>query len=154
MSGIRGKDTKPELAVRSFLHRQGFRFRLHKGDLPGKPDLFLRRYRLAIFVHGCFWHRHQGCFYTTNPASRQQFWSEKFEANQRRDLLNREQLLKEGWRVLTIWECGLKHRADRLCEITEFIKGPDKSGEWPETPPRVRSAQTESRAPKAPSHSD
>lgn len=154
MSGIRGKDTKPELAVRSSLHRHGFRFRLHKDDLPGKPDLVLRRYRLAIFVNGCFWHRHQGCFYATSPASRKQFWSEKLEANRQRDLLNRERLLEKGWRVLIIWECGLKHEADRFSEITEFIKGPDTTREWPETPPRVRSARAQSRGINATPHSD
>ncbi|MFC3716506.1 very short patch repair endonuclease [Luteimonas soli] len=106
MSGIRGKDTKPELAVRSFLHRAGLRFRLH-ARLPGKPDLVLPRYRTAVFVHGCFWHRHEGCRYATTPASNVEFWQEKFAANVQRDARAKQQLEEAGWRVETVWACQL-----------------------------------------------
>ncbi|MCX7556145.1 very short patch repair endonuclease [Xanthomonadaceae bacterium JHOS43] len=106
MSGIRGKNTKPELAVRSFLHRAGLRFRLH-ANLPGKPDLILTRYRTVVFVHGCFWHRHEGCRYATMPASNPLFWQAKFAANMKRDAKVRQQLESMGWNVLTIWSCQL-----------------------------------------------
>jgi DNA mismatch endonuclease (patch repair protein) len=106
MSGIRGKNTKPELVVRSYLHRSGLRFRLHS-KLPGKPDLVLPRYRAAVFVHGCFWHRHEGCRFTTTPASNAKFWAKKFADNVRRDAKVTAQLEKLGWRVLVIWACQL-----------------------------------------------
>ncbi|MGB3461849.1 MAG: very short patch repair endonuclease [Rhodanobacter lindaniclasticus] len=106
MSGIRGKNTKPELAVRSFLHRAGLRFRLH-AKLPGKPDLVLPKYRTVVFVHGCFWHRHEDCRYATTPTSNPEFWREKFAANVRRDARVRQQLEELGWRVLVIWSCQL-----------------------------------------------
>lgn len=114
MAGIRGKDTKPELVVRSFLHRAGLRFRLH-ANLPGKPDLVLPKYRAAVFVHGCFWHRHEGCRYTTTPASNVAFWQEKFAANVRRDAEVKRQLAELDWRVLVIWSCELdEHNMARL----------------------------------------
>lgn len=106
MTGIRGKDTKPELVVRSFLHRAGLRFRLH-ANLPGTPDLVLPKYRTSVFVHGCFWHRHEGCRYTTTPANNAAFWQEKFAANVRRDSKVKQQLKKLGWRVVVIWSCEL-----------------------------------------------
>jgi len=106
MSGIRGKNTKPELFVRSYLHRSGLRFRLHS-KLPGKPDLVLPRYRAVVFVHGCFWHRHKGCRFTTTPASNPAFWQDKFASNIRRDAKVTAQLEKLGWRVLVIWACQL-----------------------------------------------
>lgn len=106
MAGIRGKDTQPELIVRSFLHRAGLRFRL-QAMLPGKPDLVLPKYRAVVFVHGCFWHRHEGCRYATTPASNAVFWREKFAANVRRDAKVRQQLEELGWRVLVIWSCEL-----------------------------------------------
>ncbi len=106
MSGIRGKDTKPELAVRSFLHRAGLRFRL-QAKLPGKPDLVLPRYGTAIFVHGCFWHRHEGCRFATTPANNAEFWREKFAANVQRDARTRRQLEEQNWRVEVVWACQL-----------------------------------------------
>lgn len=109
MSGIRGKDTKPELIVRSYLHRAGLRFRLH-AKLPGKPDLVLPRYRTAVFVHGCFWHRHEGCRYATTPASNAEFWQEKFASNVRRDARAKQQLEELGWHVQVIWACQLNDR--------------------------------------------
>lgn len=109
MSGIRGKNTKPEMLVRSALHKMGYRFRLHKKDLPGKPDIVLPKYHTVVFVHGCFWHRHSGCKYTYTPKSRSDFWDEKFKKNIERDLTNREELQKAGWVVLTVWECETKN---------------------------------------------
>lgn len=106
MSGIRGKDTKPERIVRSFLHRAGLRFRLH-AKLPGKPDLVLPKYRTVVLVHGCFWHRHEGCRYATTPASNSAFWQEKFAANFRRDRKVEAELEAAGWRVCVIWSCQL-----------------------------------------------
>jgi DNA mismatch endonuclease, patch repair protein len=106
MSGIRGRDTKPELVVRSFLHRSGLRYRLH-ARLPGKPDLVFPKYRTAVFVHGCFWHRHSGCRYATTPASNVSFWREKFDANVRRDEEVKRLLLAAGWKVRVVWACEL-----------------------------------------------
>jgi len=109
MSGIRGKNTKPELIVRSFLHRAGLRFRLH-ARLPGKPDLVFPKYRTVVFVHGCFWHRHKGCRFATTPASNAAFWQEKFVANVSRDAVVKKALRKLGWRVRVIWACQLTPR--------------------------------------------
>jgi DNA mismatch endonuclease (patch repair protein) len=101
-------NTKPELAVRRALHAHGYRFRLHRKDLPGTPDIVLPRYRLAIFVHGCFWHGHQGCSKARLPTSRTGWWAEKIERNRLRDKRDEEALEKLGWTVLTIWECEIK----------------------------------------------
>lgn len=119
MSGIRGKDTKPELIVRSFLHRAGLRFRLH-AKLPGKPDLVLPKHQTVVFVHGCFWHRHEGCRYTTTPANNATFWCEKFAGNVRRDAKVKLQLEELGWRVLVIWSCELDER--RLTKLAATIR--------------------------------
>ena len=108
MSRIKGRNTGPELRLRSLLHRAGFRFRLHTKDLPGRPDVVLPKYRAAIFVHGCFWHRHSGCRYATNPATRPDFWESKFRANVERDERNHRALLDAGWRVAIVWECALR----------------------------------------------
>lgn len=109
MSGIKGKDTAPELKVRSFLHANGFRFRLHRKDLPGKPDIVLPKYKACVFVHGCFWHRHKGCKLASEPKSREEFWNKKFSENVARDLRNIKALKKAGWRVVILWECGLRN---------------------------------------------
>ncbi|HEY8596448.1 MAG TPA: very short patch repair endonuclease [Devosiaceae bacterium] len=108
MSGIRGKNTKPELALRRALHARGFRFRLHSANAQGRPDLVLPKYRAVVFVHGCFWHRHKGCRYATMPSTRPDFWHAKFESNVARDRIVRAALLAAGWRVATIWECALR----------------------------------------------
>jgi DNA mismatch endonuclease (patch repair protein) len=105
MGKVRAKDTGPEMAVRRFLHRLGYRFRLHQSDIPGRPDIVLPRYGAVIFVHGCFWHRHRNCKRTTTPASNGQFWKEKFLANQERDRRIRSRLKRLGWRVAVVWEC-------------------------------------------------
>jgi DNA mismatch endonuclease (patch repair protein) len=105
MSRIGGKNTRPEKVVRSFLHRQGFRFRLHQKDLPGKPDIVLPKYRTIVLIHGCFWHHHPRCRRATLPSSQQAFWLRKIEANRDRDRRQIRTLRRLGWRVLTIWEC-------------------------------------------------
>jgi DNA mismatch endonuclease (patch repair protein) len=107
MSGIRGKNTRPEIAVRRYLHARGFRFRLHRRDLPGKPDIVLPKYRTAIFVHGCYWHRHEGCKYATTPSTNREFWQQKFHENVERDRRHQAQLADAGWNVLVIWECRI-----------------------------------------------
>lgn len=108
MSRIKSCNTKPELTVRSILHGMGYRFRLHRKDLPGKPDIVLPKYKVVIFVHGCFWHRHKGCKYAYNPKSRIDFWQKKFRSNVERDLKAINELIEMGWRVLIIWECKVK----------------------------------------------
>ncbi|HCO27064.1 MAG: very short patch repair endonuclease [Gimesia sp.] len=105
MSRIKNRDTKPELIVRSLLHRMGYRFRLHRKDLPGKPDIVLPKYKTVIFVHGCFWHRHKGCKYAYNPKSRVDFWKKKFASNVKRDITASKELESNGWKVIIIWEC-------------------------------------------------
>lgn len=110
MSRIRSKDTAPEVALRRALHALGFRFRLHRKDLPGRPDIVLPRHRVVIFVHGCFWHRHVGCGIATTPKSNTAFWVEKFERNVARDVRSIERLEAQGWRVIVVWECELGSR--------------------------------------------
>lgn len=108
MSRIKGKNTKPEVLLRSLLHQAGFRFRIHARNLPGKPDIVLPHYNTVIFVNGCFWHRHKNCKYAYNPKSRQDFWQEKFTRTVQRDREKTEKLIKDGWQVRTVWECELK----------------------------------------------
>ena len=108
MSRIRGKDTRPEIVVRQFLHANGYRFRLHRKDLPGTPDIVLPKYHTVVFVHGCFWHRHEGCRYTSTPTTNREFWEQKFEANKWRDERDIRLLEDMGWKVLVIWECEVK----------------------------------------------
>ena len=105
MGRIRGTNTSPEWGVRRFLHRNGFRYRLHRSDLPGRPDIVLSKLRTVIFVHGCFWHRHQGCAKTTTPSTRKTFWEAKFKANVERDLRKANELKAQGWKIIIIWEC-------------------------------------------------
>lgn len=106
MAGITGKDTKPELALRRALHARGFRYRLHAKNVPGRPDLVFPKYGAVVFVHGCFWHRHAGCRYSTTPATRPEFWQSKFESNVARDAAVQAALIQAGWRVATVWECA------------------------------------------------
>ena len=130
MSGIRGKDTKPELMLRKELHARGFRYSLHSSKLPGKPDIVLPKYRAVVFVHGCFWHRHEGCRYATSPATRADFWSSKFEANIERDKAVQRALHLSDWRVAVVWECAIRKPSlrslavDALCE---WLRGMDGS---------------------------
>ena len=120
MAGIRGKDTKPELALRRALHARGFRYRLHSKDVVGRPDLLLPKYRAAIFVHGCFWHRHKECRFATTPATRPEFWNSKFDANVQRDELTKKSLAEQGWRVAIVWECALK-RENSSAQASEVV---------------------------------
>jgi DNA mismatch endonuclease (patch repair protein) len=108
MSRIRSGNTKPELVLRSLLHRCGYRFSLRRRDLPGKPDIVLRKYRTVIFVHGCFWHRHPDCKQASTPRTRTEFWVEKFARNVSRDERNQAELVAKGWRVIVVWECELR----------------------------------------------
>lgn len=113
MSGIRGKDTKPEMMLRRALHARGFRYRLHGKGLPGRPDLILAKHRAVIFVHGCFWHHHKGCRYATTPSTRVEFWQGKFKNNAKRDRAAWDALAAGGWRVATVWECALRTSVQR-----------------------------------------
>ena len=120
MSRIRGKNTKPEKLVRSLLHRMGYRFRLHRRDLPGKPDIVLPKYKTVIFVHGCFWHRHRGCKLAYTPRSRIEFWQKKFRSNVARDKKVQHALKAKGWRVIVVWECQPENSAllqERLSRV-------------------------------------
>ena len=109
MSLVRGRDTKPEKLVRSALHRSGYRFRLHRADLPGKPDIVLPFYHTVIFVNGCFWHQHPGCRKATIPQSNRQFWKKKLTRTLERDEQNRSDLREMGWNIITIWECEIRN---------------------------------------------
>lgn len=108
MAAIRSKNTKPELYLRKLLFAEGYRYRIAPSYIPGRPDIFLRQHNTAIFVHGCFWHRHQGCKYTYMPKSRVDFWQKKFNDNVRRDAEVRDQLQKQGIKCLIVWECTIK----------------------------------------------
>lgn len=108
MSGIRSRDTRPEHLVRSGLFAAGFRYRLHRRDLPGTPDLVLAKWNAAIFINGCFWHAHHGCRYFRVPKNREPFWTQKLEANRTRDAINTAALVRGGWKVITVWECALR----------------------------------------------
>ena len=108
MSRIRGKDTKPEMIVRSFLHSNGFRYKLHDKKLPGKPDIVLPKYNTVIQVHGCFWHGHEGCKYFKIPKTRTKWWTEKIQKTKSKDEENEKKLFNLGWKVITIFECDLK----------------------------------------------
>ena len=108
MSHVRGKDTKPEVMVRQFLFAQGFRYRLYRKDLPGKPDIVLPKYKTVIFINGCFWHGHSGCKYATIPEANHDFWLAKISGNVERDKSNYAKLFELGWKVIEIWQCELK----------------------------------------------
>ena len=114
MSKITGKNTKPEVLLRSLLHREGFRFRLHDKRLPGRPDIVQPKYRTVIFVNGCFWHRHSNCKYAYTPKSRQKFWLKKFQETVQRDQKKQKMLADLGWQVLIVWECELKSDSSPL----------------------------------------
>ena len=121
MSRIKGRNTTPELAVRRIAHGLGFRFRLHRRDLPGSPDLVFPRYRTVVFVHGCFWHRHDGCRYAYRPKSRIQFWTKKFEENVARDARNEVALHDLGWRVVVIWECQTRDQGAVRARLLDHL---------------------------------
>jgi DNA mismatch endonuclease (patch repair protein) len=122
MSRIRSRDTKPELAIRSALHARGFRYRLHDGRLPGKPDIVFPGRRKVVFVHGCFWHMHGGsCALSRMPKSKLEFWRTKLEGNRTRDALKLDQLRKLGWNVMVVWECELRDMENILRRLEAFL---------------------------------
>lgn len=128
MSRIKGRDTKPEVYLRKLLFAEGFRYRIAEKSVPGHPDIFLRKYNTAIFVHGCFWHRHQGCKYSYTPKSRVEFWQKKFDDNVRRDAIVKHDLMEKKIRCLIVWECTIKQmvrskefKNQKLAEMIEFI---------------------------------
>ena len=112
MSRIRGTNTSIEVAVRKYLFKKGFRYRKNVKDLPGKPDIVLPKYKTVIFVHGCFWHRHEGCKYATTPSSNSEYWQSKFLRNTENDKKHVQELTSLGWKVITIWECEIKKSFD------------------------------------------
>jgi len=128
MSRIRSRNTSPERIVRSVLHRLGYRFRLHRRDLPGHPDIVLPRYRTVVLVHGCFWHRHKGCRFAYMPKTRVRFWLTKFAENVERDRRVRQHLRKLGWHVMVVWECQtarfetLARRLERALKSAEVAR--------------------------------
>ena len=131
MGRIKGKDTAPEMVVRRLLHQLGYRFRLHRRDLPGCPDLVLPKYHAAIFIHGCFWHQHRGCHRCTSPKTREEWWRNKLNRNVERDRSNLKRLTELGWRVLVLWECEIK-RSDGLMEnLVGFLGRGRTPGEQP-----------------------
>ena len=123
MAAIRGKNTKPEISVRRFLHRSGFRFRLHRPDLPGRPDIVLPKYRTVVEVRGCFWHRHERCPFAYTPKSNREFWKSKLNGNRERDRRNLLELAKLGWRAIEVWECELGDD-----EVLERLPGMIRAG--------------------------
>jgi DNA mismatch endonuclease (patch repair protein) len=121
MASVHSKNTKPEMVVRKMVYQLGYRYRLYSDKLPGRPDLAFAGKRKAVFVHGCFWHRHPDCRYATSPKTRVEFWKSKFQANVARDELTRRKLEQMGWKVLTVWQCELKD-PDKLAErLNEFL---------------------------------
>ena len=138
MSRIRSVNTKPELIVRKALHAAGFRFRLHARRLPGRPDLVLPKYRAAVFVNGCFWHKHPGCNYAATSKTWSEFWQEKLKANVERDVRNLGALRRAGWRTAVVWECGLRgdFTARTMADVVEWLVSQSRDIEVPSTPPR------------------
>lgn len=124
MSKIRAKDTKPEMLVRKFLFSNGFRYRLNVKGLPGKPDIVLPKYKMIIFVHGCYWHGHEGCKYFVPPKTRTEWWLEKINANKARDKRNISELTEKGWNYTVIWECELKPklREETLNKLISLLR--------------------------------
>ncbi|WP_228779405.1 DNA mismatch endonuclease Vsr [Chryseobacterium indologenes] len=124
MSKIKGKDTKPEILVRKFLFAEGFRYRLHSKKLPGTPDIVLNKYKTVVFIHGCFWHGHNNCKYYVIPKTKTEWWLEKIEKNKANDKANIVKLEQKGWKVIIVWECGLKlkNRDNTLKKLIEELK--------------------------------
>jgi DNA mismatch endonuclease (patch repair protein) len=121
MSCIRGKDTKPEHIIRSLLHQMKFRFRLHRKDLPGTPDIVLPRHKKVVFIHGCFWHGHTGCKRSKRPTTNKGFWNRKIDGNIRHDRSSRRQLKAEGWSVLVLWQCQLHDEEKIKKKLIKFL---------------------------------
>lgn len=131
MALVKGKNTGPEMLVRRLVHGAGYRYRLHAATLPGKPDLVFASRRKVIFVHGCFWHRHDQCGLARVPKTNQDFWTEKFEGNKARDSANYRRLREMGWGVLVVWECELRDMDAVLQRMTHFLGEPTKSSSTP-----------------------
>ena len=129
MSRIRGSNTKPELRVRSLLHQLGYRFRLHRKDLPGTPDIVLPKHRTVVFVHGCYWHRHAGCKRASTPTKNREKWERKFARNVERDRRNRSDLEALGWRVVVVWECETKDLERLAAALQSALRPADLEGE-------------------------
>lgn len=123
MASVKSKDTQPEQQVRRLLWSRGYRYRLHAEDVPGCPDIAFRSRRKVIFVHGCFWHRHTGCNATRTPKTRRRFWKDKFDTNKQRDRTVQDELEKQGWAFLVIWECETKDVAHLTARLTKFMEG-------------------------------
>ena len=121
MSAVRGRDTKPEMMVRRLLHSMNYRYRLHRQDLPGRPDVVFESQQKVIFVHGCFWHRHPGCKKTTSPEKRADFWCDKFDRNVQRDREVERKLAEMGWHSLVVWECEAKAPEDLATKLKDFL---------------------------------
>ena len=117
MAGVRREHTKPELALRKALFKRGFRYRLHPRKLPGRPDIAFPKYRTALFVHGCYWHRHEGCRFATTPKRNRHYWTKKFNENVRRDQRKIEQLESLGWKTMVAWECEIKNNLDYVVHM-------------------------------------
>ncbi len=127
MSLVRSKNTKPEIQVRSRLHKLGYRFAIHRKDLPGHPDIVMPKYKSAIFVHGCFWHQHEGCKKATIPKNNHEFWLKKLRENVERDIKNVSQLEALGWNVIIVWECDIKKDLEAAIKTVESqLKGKDQ----------------------------
>lgn len=121
MSRVGGKDTKPELAVRSIIHRMGYRFRLHGSDLPGRPDVILPRHRKVVFIHGCFWHGHKRCPRAARPSSNRVFWDRKLDSNTLRDAGNLRRLRSLGWKPLVVWQCEMQNPSKLVVKLQRFL---------------------------------
>ena len=122
MSRVRNRDTKPEKVIRSLLHAVGYRFRLHRRDLPGNPDIVLPKYKKVVFVHGCFWHGHSGCPRAARPTSNVEFWNKKIDANIARDAAARNGLAALGWKPLVVWQCEIRSLAALTDKLEQFLK--------------------------------
>lgn len=142
MAAIRGKDTSPELKIRSMLHRLGYRFRLHRRELPGSPDIVLPKHRTVVFVHGCFWHRHPACRYTTTPKTRVDFWDRKFDQNVARDHRQQQQLRKLGWSVMVVWECELRDLPSLTARLARIGRSGEGQSSGSERKPKCLRADT------------
>jgi DNA mismatch endonuclease (patch repair protein) len=134
MASVGQRNTGPEMQLRRVLHRMGLRYRLHDRSLPGSPDLVFPRFRAVVFVHGCFWHVHEGCKFATKPASRKKFWSDKFQANRNRDKRNYDALVASSWRVLVVWQCAIKAMRNNGIEdlgtaVVNWLKSDNRYGE-------------------------
>ena len=134
MSRVRGKNTKIEQTVRSFLHKNGFRFRKYSKSLPGSPDVILPKYSAVVFIHGCFWHGHTNCIKSHLPSTRIEFWRDKMNSNRERDQRKYNQLFNNGWRIAVVWQCSLKNKSSTLDTIDRLVNWIYSQEKWIEIP--------------------